>query len=99
MRVPLFTDHPFEAEVAVVHFRLQATQAVRHVPADAALDVLVALRFGQTMLVNLVFDAAWWSGGFIPVELDLATLDRAGAVDRSRLWQVQHGKILNAEGA
>lgn len=58
MRVPLFTNYPFEAEVTVVHFGLQATQAVRYLPADAALNVLVAVRFGQIMLVNFVSDAA-----------------------------------------
>lgn len=44
--IPLLADDPFEAKVTVVHFGLQATQTMRHLPADAALDVLIALRLG-----------------------------------------------------
>ena len=52
MRLPLFTYNPVKALVAIVDIRLEAFETVCHFPTDASLNVLIALRFGQTGSVS-----------------------------------------------
>lgn len=52
MWLPLFTNNPVKTLVAVMDIGLQVVQTVCHIPPDTRLDVMVALRFGQTVVIQ-----------------------------------------------
>ena len=60
MWLPIFAHGPVEALIAIEDTRLQALETVRHFPADAGLNMLVALRFGQTASVNENSEGCLW---------------------------------------
>jgi hypothetical protein len=49
MWLPLITHDPVEALTAIVDVRQQALETACHFPTDARLNMLIKLRFRQTL--------------------------------------------------